>query len=108
MHGAFGGCAEPFHHDPTHIGDPRYLTNEGAVGVGQTQASGCNKVRHASEDAQTVRSGPPLVTVRKVSAEVTERSRAEHGVREGVRNYVGVAVTLEFWLLLETDPSEHE
>ena len=60
------------------------------------------------QDREAVCSRPTLVGVGEVSAEIAERGGPEHGVCHCVCHDVGVAVTLQTLLRLETDPSQHQ
>jgi hypothetical protein len=43
-----------------------------------------------------------------VGAEIAEGGSTKHGVCHCVRHDIGIAVTLQTRLLLETDPSQHQ
>ena len=68
-------------------------------------------LRSATTSLKIARLSAPLqrwVGVGKVGAEIAESGRTEHGVCDRVCNDVGIAVTLETWLSLKTDPSQDQ
>jgi hypothetical protein len=89
-------------------GDSRFLADQDAVRIHELEPCLANPPVGIAEQLQRVRVVPALVVGGKERADVAEPGRSEHGVCEGVRDYIAVRVAGEAAREVDRDAAENE
>ena len=86
-----------------HAGQTRGLCDDGHIAVADPQALTAGELQGVADKRRTLGAGPLGVRVGEVIADIACGDGAENCIRDGVQHYVGIAVTREPQIVIDTD-----